>query len=243
MKISNQNMKFYITENYILTSFCIPKDTTVLVFTWQFNKPIHPGIIPESVTHIEFGKYFDKPILVNTIPKSVTHITFGDCFNSLIQPGALPELLTHINLGANFNQTIYPGLLPESVTHVTLGIMFYQSILPKSIPASVTHIVILSLNKPIQSGVFPESLTHLYLPILPKVVNCLDYLPQESINLLLYCPCLDIDYVSPHNQNMRKLCHHLHTYWIKRAVCITLPSSCKCSDIKRIVCGFLDLCV
>ena len=237
-------MKFYITENYVLTKFCIPKDTTVLVFTSQFNKLIHPGIIPESVTYITFGKYFDQPILVNTIPKSVTHITFGDCFNSPIHPGALPELLTHINLGANFNQPIYPGLIPESVTHVALGFMFNQCLLPKSIPNSVIHIELLSLSwsnsKPIQSGVFPVSLTHLHFP---KVVNCVDYLPQESIKLLLYCPPLDIDYISPHNQNMRKLCHNFHTYWIKRAVCMTLPSSCKCGDIKRIVCGFLDLIV
>jgi len=173
-------MKFYITENRVLTKSSIPKDTTVLVFRWQFNKQIQPGVIPESVTHIEFGDDFNQSILPKSIPASVTHIEFGRKFNKPIQPGVLPESLTHILLRARW--------------------------LPKH-----------------------------------SIVNYSHYIPQESANLLLWCPRLGIDYITPHKQNMQKVCMHLHTRCIKRRICAMLPISCKGDDIKRMVGGFLDL--
>jgi hypothetical protein len=166
--------------------------------------------------------------------------------NHVLTKNCIPKDTTVLWFGWRFNKQIQPGVIPDSVTRIEFGDYFNQSILPNSIPAAVTYIEFgREFNKPIQPGVLPESLTHILLRArwLPKysIVNYSHYIPQESVNLLLWCPRLGIDYITPHKQNMRKLCTHLHTRCIKRGVCAMLPISCKGDDIKRIVCGFLDL--
>ena len=53
-----------------------PKNTRRLIFSDEFNFPLHKGMIPNTVTHLTFGPKFNQKLEKGVIPSSVTHLIF-----------------------------------------------------------------------------------------------------------------------------------------------------------------------
>lgn len=125
----------------------IPFDTTLLVFSHDYNYKLDIGSLSNNITEIKMGNSFNQKLYPGVLPFGLRRLRFGykynhrtfgknhieydttSKFNQIIEYGVLPPFLTHLTLSDNFNKPIDIDVLPHSLKYIVFGIEFDQPLI------------------------------------------------------------------------------------------------------------------
>ena len=179
---------FKIGFNESFTSKQIPPDITHVVFNYEFDQDIKPGMLHSNINKINFGNNFNSDIYPESIPRCVTHLIFGYNFNQTIKPNIIPPSVKHLVFGHRFNSDIMENSIPNGICKIEFGHKFDKIISSSIIPSSTRQIVFSNYRQ-----IIPQDIVNNDVEILFHVFN--KNYPKNMIVVLYHVhPGPDIDY-------------------------------------------------